>query len=58
MTHQVVTGGYGAYDGGNENLTTATYCTTAWVIGSYALAYSPLVRSVERNLHSNQWVAI
>ena len=39
--HQVVTAGYGTYDGGNENLTRATYCTTAWVPGSYALTYCP-----------------
>lgn len=39
--HQVVTAGYGTYNGGNENLTTATYCTTAWVPGSYALSYCP-----------------
>lgn len=39
--HQVVTAGYGTYDGGNENLTTATYCTTTWVAGSYALTYCP-----------------
>ena len=35
--HQVVTGGYGTYNGGNENFTTATYCTTAWVQDSTRL---------------------
>jgi hypothetical protein len=40
-THEVVTAGYGTYDGGNANLTIATYCTTAWVRGSYSLTYCP-----------------
>jgi fibronectin type 3 domain-containing protein len=41
-THQVVTAGYGTYDGSNQNLTTATYCTTSWITtGSLALTYCP-----------------
>lgn len=40
-THQVVTAGYGTYDGSNANLTTATYCTTAWIPGLHALTYCP-----------------
>ncbi len=48
--HQVVTAGYGTYDGGNENLTTATYCTTAWVAGSYALTYCPQATTLTVNL--------
>jgi hypothetical protein len=48
--HQVVTAGYGTYNGGNENLTTATYCTTAWVPGSYALTYCPQATTLTVNL--------
>jgi len=41
-THEVVTAGYGTYDGSNGNLTTATYCTTSWISsGSLALTYCP-----------------
>ena len=41
-THQVVTAGYGTYNGSNQNLTTATYCTTSWITtGSLALTYCP-----------------
>ena len=41
-THEVVTAGYGTYDGSNSNLTTATYCTTsAAANGSLALTYCP-----------------
>jgi Protein of unknown function (DUF4038)/IPT/TIG domain/Putative collagen-binding domain of a collagenase len=41
-SHQVVTAGYGSYDGSNANLTTATYCTTSWITdGSLALTYCP-----------------
>ena len=41
-THQVVTGGYGTYDGSNSNLTKATYCTTSWITdGSLAMSYCP-----------------
>ena len=50
MAHQVVTAGYGTYNGGNENLTTATYCTTAWVPGSYALTYCPQATTLTVNL--------
>lgn len=49
-SHQVVTAGYGAYNGGNENLTTATYCTTAWVPRSYALTYCPQATTLTVNL--------
>jgi hypothetical protein len=48
--HHVVTAGYGTYDGGNENLTTATYCTTAWVPGSNALTYCPQATTLTVNL--------
>ncbi len=41
-THEIVTSGYGTYDGSNENFTTATYCTTSWITsGSLALTYCP-----------------
>jgi hypothetical protein len=41
-THEIVTAGYGTYDGSNGNLTTATYCTTSWISsGSLALTYCP-----------------
>jgi fibronectin type 3 domain-containing protein len=40
--HEVVTAGYGAYNGSNQNLTTSTYCTTSWITsGSLALTYCP-----------------
>jgi hypothetical protein len=38
------------YDGGNEDLNTATYCTTAWVSGSYALTYCPQATTITINL--------
>jgi hypothetical protein len=41
QSHQVVTGGYGTANGSNENLTTATYCTTAWDGSTTALTYCP-----------------
>ncbi len=41
-THEIVTAGYGTYNGGNEDLATATYCTTSWISsGSLALTYCP-----------------
>ncbi|MGB6689133.1 MAG: DUF4038 domain-containing protein, partial [Terracidiphilus sp.] len=41
-THEVVTAGYGTYDGSNLDITTATYCTTSWIAnGSMALTYCP-----------------
>jgi len=49
-THQVVTAGYGTYDGSNGNLTTATYCTTAWIPGSHALTYCPQATTLTVNL--------
>jgi len=48
--HQVVTAGYGTYNGSNEKLTTATYCTTAWVPGSYAVTYCPQATTLTVNL--------
>ena len=41
-SHEVVTAGYGAYNGSNGDLPAATYCTTAWVpAGTFALSYCP-----------------
>jgi hypothetical protein len=40
-THQVVTSGYGTYDGSNGNLPNATYCTTAWDGSTTAITYCP-----------------
>src|ERR1700722_10523636 len=48
--HEVVTAGYGTYNGSNENLTTATYCTTSWISGSVALTYCPSPSIVTVNL--------
>jgi hypothetical protein len=49
--HAVVTGGYGTYDGSNENLTAATYCTTSWITsGSLALTYCPNATTLKVNL--------
>jgi hypothetical protein len=49
--HQVVTAGYGTYNGGNGDLITATYCTTAWVTsGSYSLTYCPNSTTLTVNL--------
>jgi hypothetical protein len=40
--HEIVTEGYGTYNGANSNLAAATYCTTAWITnGSLALTYCP-----------------
>jgi len=41
QSHQVVTAGYGTANGSNENLTTATYCTTAWDGSTTAITYCP-----------------
>jgi hypothetical protein len=50
QTHQVVIAGYGTYDGSNENLTSATYCTTSWISGSVALTYCPNPSTLTVNL--------
>lgn len=50
-SHQVVTAGYGVYDGSNLNLTTATYCTTAWITtGTHSLSYCPNATTLTVNL--------
>ena len=41
-SHQIVTAGYGTYDGGNEDLAVATYCSAASMTnGRLAVAYCP-----------------
>ncbi len=50
QTHQIVTAGYGTYNGSNRNLTTATYCTTSWISGSLALTYCPNPSTLTVNL--------
>jgi hypothetical protein len=40
-THQVVTSGYGTYDGSNGNLPDATYCTTTWDGSTTSITYCP-----------------
>jgi len=42
QTHQIVTSGYGTYNGSNLDLPTANYVTTAWLTdGTLAVAYDP-----------------
>ena len=51
QTHQIVTAGYGTYNGGNLNLTTANYATTAWIPdGSLAIVYDPAGSTLTVNL--------
>jgi len=41
-SHEVVTAGYGAYNGSNGDLPAATYCTAAWIpAGTFAVSYCP-----------------
>ena len=50
-SHEIVIGGYGVYDGGNADLTTATYCTTAWITsGTNSLSYCPNSTTLTVNL--------
>jgi hypothetical protein len=51
QTHQIVTSGFGTYNGGNGNLPAANYCTTAWVTdGSLAVIYDPAGNALTVNL--------
>jgi fibronectin type 3 domain-containing protein len=50
QTHQVVIAGYGTYNGSNGNFTRATYCTTSWISGSWALTYCPNPSTLTVNL--------
>jgi uncharacterized protein (TIGR03382 family) len=48
-----VTAGYGTYSANNENLTTSTYATTAWVPdGSLAIVYAPVATTLTVDLAS------
>jgi len=51
QTHQIVTSGFGSYNGSNGNLTAANYATTAWVTdGSLAVVYDPAGNALTVNL--------
>jgi len=51
QTHQVVTAGYGTYNGSNGNLPASNYSTTAWVPdGSLAVIYDPAGNALTVNL--------
>jgi len=47
QAHNVVTAGYGTFDGNNLNLLSSNYATTAWLTdGSLAIAYCPTVTTL------------
>lgn len=49
--HQVVTAGYGTYNGSNLNLFSASYCTTSWITnGTNSLMYCPASTTLTVNL--------
>jgi hypothetical protein len=51
QSHQIATAGYGTYNAGNLNLTTATYATTAWnPNGSVAVVYDVAGNTLTVNL--------
>ena len=51
QNHQIVTEGYGSYNGSNGNLPMATYATTAWIPdGSLAITYNPAGNALTVNL--------
>jgi Protein of unknown function (DUF4038)/Putative collagen-binding domain of a collagenase len=50
QAHTVVTGGYGSYNGGNENMYNATYATTAWDGGTLAVTYTPVATTLTVNM--------
>jgi hypothetical protein len=51
QTKQIVTAGYGTYNGSNGNLPLANYVTTAWIPdGSLAIAYDPAGNTLTVNL--------
>jgi hypothetical protein len=50
-SHEVVTAGYGTYDGDNEDLAAATYCTTSWITnGRLAMTYCPNATTLTVNM--------
>jgi hypothetical protein len=51
QSHQIVTSGYGIYNGSNGNLPIANYATTAWIPdGSLAIIYDPAGNALTVNL--------
>ena len=51
QNHQIVTAGYGTYNGNNGNLLAANYATTAWIPdGSLAVTYDPAGNALTVNL--------
>jgi hypothetical protein len=51
QTHQIVTSGYGTYNGSSGNLPASHYSTTAWVTdGSLAVVYDPAGNALTVNL--------
>jgi hypothetical protein len=51
QTHQIVTSGYGTYNGTNGNLPTANYVTMAWITdGLVAVIYNPAGNALQVNL--------
>ena len=51
QSHKIVTSGYGTYNTTNENLTTSTYATTAWITdGSLAIVYTPVATTLALNM--------
>ncbi|PYT48078.1 MAG: hypothetical protein DMG44_16195 [Acidobacteria bacterium] len=51
QSHQIVTSGYGTYNGSNGNLPNADYVTTAWITdGSLAIVYDPAGNTLTVNL--------
>ena len=50
LSHQVVTAGYGAYNGSDLNLAAASYCTTSWDSSSLAVTYCPNSATLTVNL--------
>jgi hypothetical protein len=51
QTHQIVTAGFGTYNGSDGNLPAANYSTTAWVPdGSLAVVYDPAGNALTVNL--------
>jgi hypothetical protein len=50
-THQVVTAGFGTYDGSELDIEASDYCTVAWVTdGTHAVAYCPTTATLTVNL--------
>jgi hypothetical protein len=51
QSSSVVTAGYGTLNVGNQNLTTANYCSTSWITdGSLAMVYCPTAATLTVNM--------